>query len=77
MKLWKKFPGLHVYTPSLEYLLVTKIMASRSKDRADVTTLAKKLRISKQRDILDLVTKYVDRDGIAPEVLDEIAYLFE
>lgn len=59
------------------YLLVTKIMASRFKDRADVTALAKKLRISKQRDILDLVTKYVDREDIAPEVLDEITYLFE
>src|SRR2546423_415829 len=42
-KLWKKFPGLHVYTASLEYILVTKIMANRPRDYDDIMALAAKL----------------------------------
>lgn len=74
-KLWKKFPGLNVYNASLDYLFVTKMMALRLKDEANIMALAKKLRISKRKDALLLMEKYVQKDYI--EVLDEIEELFE
>ena len=73
----KKFPGLHVYTASLDYLFVTKMMALRLKDEADIMALAKKLRISKRKEAIKLVEKYVQKDYISAEVLDEIENLFE
>ncbi len=76
-KLWKKFPGLSVYTVSLDYLLVTKIMASRYKDRADIVALAKRLKITKQKDVLSLLTQYVPEKDIHSDIVDEIVYLFE
>ena len=75
--LWKSFPGLDVYVVSLDYLFVTKIMASRQKDREDIKALATKLKIVKRRDVLALVTEYVATEDVSTEVLDEIEYLFE
>lgn len=76
-KLWKSFPGLDVYVVSLDYLFVTKIMASRYKDRQDIHALAARLKIVRRKDVLALVTKYVASEDISSEVLDEIKYLFE
>ena len=67
---------LDVYIVSLDYLLVTKIMASRYKDRQDIQALASRLKIVRRKDVLTLVTKYVASDDISSEVLDEITYLF-
>ena len=60
-----------------KHLFVTKIMASRYKDRQDILALAARLQIVRRKDALTLVTKYVANDDISSEVLDEIAYLFE
>ncbi len=76
-KLWKKFPGLHVYTASLDYIFVSKLMAHRDKDEKDITALANSLRLSKQKDVLALVEKYVPKDAIPKDVLDEIEERFE
>lgn len=76
-KLWKKFPGLHVYTASLDYLFVTKMMALRLKDEEDIKALAKKLHISKRKEALRLIEQYVQKEYISTEVLDEIEELFE
>jgi len=76
-KLWKSFPGLDVYIVSLDYLFVTKIMASRHKDREDIKALAVKLKIVKRKDIFALITNYVASEDISTEVLDEVEYLFE
>ena len=76
-KLWKKFPGLEVYTASLEYILVSKLMASRLKNHEDIKALATQLQISKQKDMLTLVREYVSVEDISEDVLDEIADLFE
>lgn len=75
--LWKKFPGLQVHLPSLEYMFVTKIMASRAKDRADIMVLAQRLRLSRRKRVLNLVTQYVNKDDISDDVLEEIEYLFK
>src|SRR5260370_11974170 len=76
-KLWKKFPGLHVYTASLEYIFVSKFLAHRDKDEEDVTALADRLHLSKQKDVLALLEKYVPKDAIPRDVLDEIEERFE
>jgi hypothetical protein len=75
--LWKKFPGLHVYTASLDYMLVTKIMASRPKDNVDIVALAKNLQMSKQREVVSLIEEYVPKEHITEAVLDEIEDIFE
>ncbi len=76
MKLWKQFLGLLVYVPSLEYLFVTKIMASRPKDDADITVLAERLGISKQEDALALMAQYVPEELFTSDVLDQIRLRF-
>ncbi len=75
-KLWRKFPGLEVYTASLEYIFVTKIMAARPKDDADIKALAKVLSISKRKDALALVELYVPKEDISTDVLREIRRRF-
>lgn len=62
---------------SLDYLFVTKVMALRLKDEEDIMALAKKLHISKRKDALRLMEKYVQKESITTEVLDEIEELFE
>lgn len=69
MKLWKQFPGLNVYTPSLEYLFVTKIMAGRPKDNEDILALAEMLGVSKRSDALALVIQYVPKEELTIDVL--------
>ena len=76
-KLWRKFPGLEVYTASLEYVFVTKIMAARPKDDADIRALAKGLNISKRKDVLTLVELYVPKEDISMDVLHEIRRRFK
>lgn len=76
-KLWKKFPGLHVYTASLEYIFVAKMMAGRSKDYPDIAALAEKLGILKQDDVIALLAQYVPKDDIPDDVLEEIKLRFE
>ncbi len=75
-KLWRKFPGLEIYTASLEYVFVTKIMAARPKDDADIKALAKILNISKRKDVLALVELYVPKEDISMDVLREIRKRF-
>ena len=76
-KLWKTFPGLNVYTASLDYLLVTKIMASRPKDDPDIAALAKMLGISKRKDVIALMLQYVPKEHLTPDLLNEIEERFE
>lgn len=76
-KLWKKFPGLHIYTASLEYLFITKIMANRSKDRVDIIALAEKLQISKLEDAIALVAQYVLEESLTEDLMDELREYFK
>lgn len=75
-KLWKTFPGLHVYTAALDYLLVTKIMAGRPKDDVDIIALAKVLQISMRKEVVVLVAQYVSKDQITTDVIRTIARCF-
>jgi hypothetical protein len=75
-KLWRKFPGLHVYTASLEYIFVMKIMAGRSKDSRDIMALARKLGILKRQDVIALLRQYVPEESLTPDMLYEIRRRF-
>lgn len=76
MVLWRAFPGLQVYLPSLEYLFVTKVMAGREKDDLDIKALAVALRLSTGKDAIDLVRHYVSVDDISDEALEAIRRCF-
>jgi len=76
-RLWKKFPGLHVYTASLDYLFVTKIMAGRPKDDIDIVALATMLHVSTQEEALALVVQYVPKEQITVDVLRGIRRCFK
>lgn len=75
-KLWRSFPGLQVYTAALDYLLVTKIMAGRPKDDADIIALAKVLQISMRKDVVALVAQYVPKEQMNADVIRTIARCF-
>ena len=75
-KLWRKFPGLHVYTASLEYVFVSKIMAGRTKDNKDIRALAKKLGILKREDVIALLRQYVPEESLTPDMVYEIRRRF-
>jgi len=72
----EKFPGLHVYTASLDYVFVMKIMASRFKDVADITALAQKLGISNQEDALTLMREYIPQEHLTSDIMDQIRLRF-
>ena len=76
-KLWKEFPGLRVYTASLEYIFTTKIMAGRSKDAEDIMALAKKLNITSREDVIALLAQYVPEEAITSDLIREIGQRFK
>ncbi len=75
-KLWKEFPGLHVYTASLEYIFATKVMAGRSKDEVDIIALAEKLSVTNKEDVIALLSQYVPEESISEDLLDELEERF-
>ncbi len=76
MKLWKEFPGLRVYTASLEYIFATKIMAGRFKDEEDIIALIEKLGVTNREDVVALLARYVPEESISEDLLDEIEERF-
>lgn len=48
--LWKQYPGLNVYMPTLDYLLAMKVIASRPRDIEDAKALIKVLHISSEQE---------------------------
>jgi len=76
-KLWKEFPGLRVYTASLEYIFTTKIMAGRFKDEVDIIALAEKLGVTNTEDVIALLTQYVPEEALTFDLLREIGRRFK
>lgn len=76
-KLWKAFPGLHVYTSSLDYVLALKLHAGRLRDDTDIRALAKKLKILTREEAFTLLKQYVSEDHIKRESLNAIDRCFE
>ena len=57
--LWKSYPGLDIYLPSLDYLLAMKIVAGRPRDIADARALIQSLGFSDPQEVLDILQKYI------------------
>jgi hypothetical protein len=75
--LWKSYPGLNIYIPSLDYILAMKIIAGRPRDIEDARALIQKLHIPDEQILLSIVTKYIPRERIDVRVQYLIADLFE
>lgn len=57
--LWKSYPGLDIYLPSLDYLLAMKIVAGRLRDIADARALIQSLGFSDPQEVLVILQKYI------------------
>jgi hypothetical protein len=71
--LWRDYPGLEVYLPSLDYLLAMKIAAGRDRDIEDVRALVQNLGLSEPKDVIDILRKYLP----APYLTVRIQYTVE
>ncbi len=76
-KLWREFPGLRVYTASLEYIFTTKIMAGRFKDEVDIIALIEKLGVTSREDVIALLAQYVPEEAITSDLIREIGHRFK
>ena len=75
--LWKHYPGLDVYIPSLDYLLAMKVVAGRPRDIEDARALIQKLHISDEYTLLSIITKYVPLERIDVRVQYLVADFFD
>ena len=66
VSLWKRYPGLDVYMPELEYLLAMKGVAGRDSDIDDAKALIRYLNIADAASVLDIVTQYIPQIILLP-----------
>src|SRR5215469_1563373 len=57
--LWRSFPGLDVYLPSLDYVLAMKIVAGRPQDIADARALIRHLGIMQAQHVAAILKQYI------------------
>lgn len=74
--LWKTYPGLRVYTATLEYVLALKALAARAGDIPDIQALAAQLGLTTASQVLAVVVKYVPQHALQPKVQYLIQSLF-
>ena len=74
---WAEFPGLRIYTPTLDYLLAMKLVAGRPQDIGDIKALARELDLSKPEEALTIVKKYVPEQLLVPRIEYMIDEIFE
>ena len=75
--LWRHYPGLNVYIPSLDYILAMKVVAGRPRDIEDAKALIQKLHISDEHALLSIITKYVPQERIDVRVQYLVADFFD
>lgn len=65
--LWASYPGLNIYTPSLEYVFAMKAGASRpdSSDIEDLKALREKLRLLTLDQALAVVERYIPENHLS------------
>lgn len=74
---WAEYPGLRVYVPTLDYLLVMKLIAGRPQDIEDAKALIQKLHISNAQEVFDLIARYTKQQNIEARVQYIVEELFE
>ena len=65
---WKRYPGLDVYMPELEYLLAMKVVARRDRDIDDAKALIQHMNISDAAKVLDIVKQYIPQNYLTPSI---------
>jgi len=66
--LWKRYPGLDVYMPELEYLLAMKVVARRDRDIDDARALIRHLGISDSDSVLRILKRYIPQNYLTPSI---------
>jgi Nucleotidyltransferase of unknown function (DUF6036) len=74
---WAEYPGLRVYIPTLDYLLVMKLIAGRPQDIGDAKALIRKLQIANAQAVFDLIVRYTKQQNIEARVQYIVEELFE
>lgn len=74
---WAEYPGLRVYIPTLDYLLVMKLIAGRPQDIEDAKALVKKLQISNAQEVFELIARYTKQQNVEARVQYIVEELFE
>ncbi|MEN8906598.1 MAG: DUF6036 family nucleotidyltransferase [Clostridiales bacterium] len=78
LKEFKKFSNLSIYIPSTEQMLAMKILSSRpepSKDFIDANILCKELNIKNRKELLTIVSNFIDLKYIGERQNRFIEYL--
>jgi hypothetical protein len=68
ISLWKRYPGLEVYMPELEYLLAMKVVARRDRDIDDARALIQQLKISDAEEVLNILKQYIPQNYLTPSI---------
>jgi len=69
----RQFPNIQITRPTADYLLAMKCMAARAPgydtrgDRADILFLMRHLKISTEKEALDLVERFYPKERIVPK----------
>ncbi len=74
--LWRDYPGLEIYLPSLDYLLAMKIVAGRRQDMRDARSLIQHLRLSQSKEVIDILQKYMPQQYLTAKIQYIIEDLF-
>ncbi len=74
--LWRDYPGLEIYLPSLDYLLAMKIVAGRRQDMRDARALIQHLGLSQSQEVIDILQKYIPQQYLTAKVQYIIEDLF-
>ncbi|MBE3560094.1 MAG: nucleotidyl transferase [Ktedonobacteraceae bacterium] len=75
--LWKQYPGLEVYLPTLDYLLAMKLVAGRPADIADAKALIRYAGFSDPQQVLAILQQYIPSRYLTVRVQYTVEELFE
>lgn len=74
---WAEYPGLRVYTVSLEYALAMKAIAGRPQDVEDLEALIHHLHLSTAAEALAIIERYIPARILTPRVQYLVEGLFD
>ena len=75
---WIEYPGVRIYLTTSEYMLTMKIATAHSqRDVKEIRKIAQKLQISRAKDVLIPITRYVPEQLITPQMVLAIEQAFQ
>ncbi len=76
LTLWRRYPGLEVYVPALEFVLAMKIVAGRLQDLADAKELVRYVGITSPQTVLDILKRYIPKRYLTAAVQYRVEEIF-